>query len=461
MQREVLWSLRLGFSAKQADKIKTLGISPFFERAVAEPFDKKIPELLSDSPQSLADLKAIRQVVKNQDQDQLKEMVTKEIKTNVALKAWWLERMASAEFPLREKMTCFWHNHFVATYQKVKVNRWIFDHNMLLREHAFGNFKELTKKVIKSNAMVRYLDNNENRNGKLNENLSRELLELFTLGIGNYTEQDIKSGAKALAGLTPGETNAVYRRIFENNEEITYLGKTGHFKADDLVDIIFEQPAVPYRITRKILQWFIYDQPDEKLVTYYGDYFRAQDFEVKPLLAKIFSEEYSKNTAGVKIKDPLLYILQLRNELHVDNLDYRLTAAFLKQQGMDLFNQPNVKGWEGGRQWLTSQIYLQRNNVADFICSGRNPRSKIRFDQENEQVDGRPIKIGLDWNNNGNNKTIIDELAGRLLFATDDDLQRDMEQVLKYDFDPKSESASSAVMRLFSYIVKTPEFQLI
>lgn len=460
MQRAVLWSLRLGFSASQADAIQKLGISGFLNRSITEPFDRTVPDLLRDSPKSLADLKTTRQALKGPDQEKIKEMVAKEIKTNLALKAWWLERMASADLPFREKMTCFWHNHFVATYQKVKVNHWIFDHNMLLRENAFGNFRELTKKVITSNAMVRYLDNNENRDGKLNENLSRELLELFTLGIGNYTEQDIRNGAKALAGLSPGEKNAVYRRFFENNETITYLGKTGRFRSDDLVDIIFEQPAAPYLITRKILQWFIYDEPEEKLVKYYGDYFRQQDFELTPLLAKIFSEEYGKDTAGAKIKDPLLYILQLRNELHVDNLDYRLMAAFLKQQGMDLFNQPNVKGWEGGRQWLTSQIYLQRNNVADFMCSGRNPRAKIRS-QELEKTDDRPIRVRLDWNNHGNNKTIINELSERLLYRTDDDLNRDMEQMLKYDFDPKSESATAAVLRLFGYIVKTPEFQLI
>ena len=146
-------------------------------------------------------------------------------------------------------MVLFWHNHFVTTSQKVKVNWWIYQNNYLLRENAFGNFKELTKKVLYSNAMVRYLDNVDNKKGNINENLSRELLELFTLGIGNYTENDIKNGAKALAGLGIGQKEAFYRSLFEDNDTITYLSKTGNFKVDDLVDIIFEQKAVPYLLT--------------------------------------------------------------------------------------------------------------------------------------------------------------------------------------------------------------------
>ena len=120
----------------------------------------------------------------------------------------------------------------------------------------------------------------DNKKDKINENLSRELLELFTLGIGNYTEEDIKNGAKALAGLGLGEMDATYRPFFEDNTIKTYFGKTGNFKVDDLVDIIFEQKNIPYLITRKILKWFIYDNPSEELVTYYGDYLQKMNFEI-------------------------------------------------------------------------------------------------------------------------------------------------------------------------------------
>jgi uncharacterized protein (DUF1800 family) len=309
--------------------------------------------------------------------------------------------------------------------------------------------------------MVRYLDNTDNRKGKSNENLSRELLELFTLGIGNYSETDIKNGAKGLAGLSIGKDGAVYRSIYEDNDPIEYLGKKGVLKMNEMVDAIFDHPKIPYLLTEKILKWFIYDQPKEKLVQYYGDYFRKVKFEIEPLLVKIFTEEFAKKeTAGAKIKNPLEYSLQLTNELHIDQPNMNALVFFLKQQGMDLFNQPNVKGWDGGNSWLTSQIYLQRNNIADLLCNGRNFNR-----QKSAMVNNNPNKqsasVTLDWNPNEDNKEIIKELTDRTLFAVDKTSQEDFEKILKYDFDPKSPGAENAVLRLFNAIVKSPEFQII
>ena len=231
-----------------------------------------------------------------------------------------------------------------------------------------------------------------------------------------------------------------------------------------MIDIIFEQPNIPYLITRKILKWFIYDNPKDELVRYYGDYFKKMNFEIKPLLTKIFTEEFEKNTAGSKIKHPLEYILQLMNELNVENPNEKLITNFLKSQGMDLFNQPNVKGWDGGNSWLTSQVFLQRNNVADLLCNGKNlVRAKKQMDEKAMMNDNpnRQLKVKLNWDKEGNNKEIISELKDRLLFLTDETDQLDFEKILKYDFDSKTEGSDNAVLRLFNYMVKTPEFQLI
>lgn len=465
MNKSNLWSLRLGFSGKQAQHIEQLGFEKFLNQSYATTFEKTLPTFLDDEPKTIAELKELRQSIKNGTADDQKKVIKKQIKNATELKKWWIDKFLTEKFPLREKMTCFWHNHFVATSQKVKSTYWIYQHNMILRENAFGNFKELTKLIVKSNAMVRYLDNIDNRKDKINENLSRELLELFTIGIGNYTENDIKEGAKALAGLNLGEESAVYRRFLEDNSTKTYFGKKGNFKADDLVDIIFEQKNTPYLITRKILKWFIYDNPSEDLVVYYGDYFRKMNFEIKPLLTKIFTEEYAKENSGSKIKDPLTYLFQLTDELNITNSNSNLISFFLKQQAMDLFNQPNVKGWDGGNSWLTSQIYLQRNNASDLLCNGRNISRKV-FDKTPEEGDDLEIKlekinVSIDFNKNGNNKQIISELSNRLLFRVDENLQKDMENLLKYDFDAKDANANYAVLRLFNYITKTPEYQLI
>ena len=466
MNKGHLWSLRLGFSGKQGNEIEKNGIKNFVQKSIQAKFSNEIPEFLKEEPKTIAELRTLRQSIKNADSDEQKKFLREQIKKGVELKSWWIDRIQKEEMPLREKMVCFWHNHFVTTLQKVKSSYWIYQQNYLIRENAFGNFKQLTKVMIQTNAMVRYLDNIDNKNDKINENLSRELLELFTLGIGNYTEDDIKNGAKALAGLGLGEIDAQYRRIFEDNSDKVYFGKTGNFKADDLVDIIFEQKNIPYLITRKILKWFIYDTPSETLVTYYGDYLRKVNFEIEPFLLKIFTEEYPKENAGNKIKDPLVYLIQLADELQIPNIPTIMISFFTKQQGMDLFNQPNVKGWDGGNSWLSSQIYLQRNNVSDLLCSGRTISRKTFNAIPDETTDQsevtfEKIKVSVAFDSNGNNKKIIAQLSERLLFRVDDTMQKDMEELLKYDFDAKSENANQTVLRLFNFITKTPEYQLI
>ena len=453
MKKSVLWSLRLGFSSSQSKKIEFLGFEDFLAESFKTKTDTKLPSCLEDAPKKFNDYKELRNKAKTFSAEEKKAFNLKQRETAISLQKWWFNNMMTAEYPLIEGIICFWHNHFVATQQKVKVNYWVYQHHMILRRHAFGNFKTLTKQIIKSNAMISYLDNAKNRNNNFNENLSRELLELFTLGIGNYTEEDIKNGAKALAGLNYGDESGVYRRALENNDTITYLGKTGVFKADDIIDIIFDQPQIPYLITKKLLQWFIEDNPKEKKVKALGDYFKEVDFEIRPLLTKMFTEAYKENVSGTKIKDPLRYIIQLTNELNITIEKPEHILFFLRQQGMELFNQPNVKGWDGGNSWISSQTYLQRNNVADLLCMGKLIRGKKLENTEKPQINL--------FDSTMNNKEIIKSLTDNLVFEVSDDMQNDMENLLKYDFDASSPNADTAVLRVFNYIIKTPEFQVI
>lgn len=464
MDKHTLWSLRLGFSAKHSIEIAKQGIGSFVKNSFKSSFDDKLPEFLKDDPKTLEELKEIRQEIKMSD-DAAKKKLKKNLQNGNEMRLWWLGKMIHSPSPLREKMVVFWHNHFVATSQKVKVNYWIYQHNQILRENAFGNFRELTKKMLFTNAIVRYLDNVDNRKGKINENLSRELLELFTIGIGNYTEEDVKQGAKGLAGLNIGDNGAQYRRMIQDDDTINYFGKKGVFKANDMVDIIFSHKNTPYHLMRKLLKWFIYDQPDEKLVTYYGDYFRSVDYEMEPMLLKIFTEEFDKKNAGSKIKDPLTYSLQLLHETGLDAKVPKRLPFFLAQQGMDLFNQPNVKGWDGGQSWLSAQTYTQRNQIADFLCLGKGigkmnrKRMEAMNMEEAEIMNFSPvIKLNSAATSN---KEIIRELSDRLFFSVDDELQKKMEQVLKYDFNPKEGETGFGVLRLFNMMIKQPEFQII
>jgi hypothetical protein len=176
----------------------------------------------------------------------------------------------------------------------------------------------------------------------------------------------------------------------------------------------------------------------------------------------MFSEEFLKANEGSKIKNPLEYSLQLLSELHIENPNPKLIANFIREQGMDLFNQPNVKGWVGGTSWITSQVYLQRNNVADLLCSGRSFTRKA-FKESSEMMGKSEEKniVKIDWDSSGNNKQIIADLKNRLLCEVTDAAQKDFETILKYDFNPKAENANQAVLRLYNAMVKLPEYQLI
>jgi uncharacterized protein (DUF1800 family) len=465
MDNNTLWSLRLGYNAKNAGTISRLGMRKFLEQSFDAKFDNTLPDFLADSPKKIAEIDAYNKANRALTSDERAEVLKGDKYRLALLRAWWIDKMVKSPLPLREKMMCMLHNHFVATAGKIKVNYWVYSHNAILRKGAFGNLKELTKKIVKSNAVLSYLDNNANKKNKVNENLSRELLELFTLGIGNYKEADIVNGAKALAGLGYGDDGGEYDKRFESNETITYLGRTGKFKADDLIDIIFEQKAAPYLFTRKVLSWFIYDTPPEDLVKYYGDYLRQQNFEIKPLLIKIFTEEFSKDTAGSKIKDPLLFTLQLIDELGLEKPNPLLVSSFIDSQGMNLYGQANVKGWKGGYSWLSSQVYLRRNMMADRLCKGHNFPVTILKNYKGhieEYTNEDKFKVGLTWDAKATgNKVVIAGMKDKLLFAVDDELQKNFETVLTHDFDPKSPGADQAVLRLFNYMVKTPEFQLL
>lgn len=454
MEKNVLWSLRLGFSASQSAAIDNWGLKDFLERSGEADFDNSLPDFLQNQPRTMEAFREYRKKRKALDKERKREEQLKEIGVLKNLKAWWLEKMIHSPLPLREKMTLFWMNHFVVAYDKVKVIYWLYQYNALIRQHALGNFRELTRQILKTNAMVFYLDNQQNKKGKPNENLSRELLELFTLGIGNYTEDDVKNGAKGLAGLTLGENRADYNAMFTYQEPAVYLGWHGMLTADVMIDRIFEHPNAPYFLTGKLLKWLLDDEPSPEQIKKYGDYFRKVDFEIMPLLKKI-ADNADDFPPARKIKDPATFAIQLSNECRIEKPDTALLSEFLRKQHMELFNPPNVKGWEGGRVWLTSQILLQRMRVCDLLCAGRPIDGKKNTESKESEKTKGPL-----WHKN-QSKVVIDELSGRLLSFIDQDMQKNFEQILPYDFDPNASGADAAVLRLFNNIIKTPEFQLI
>ncbi len=482
MKHEYFLSQRLGFTNAQAGTIQKMGIDRFLKASFETPFTEILPSFLENAPKNRQEYRKIRQA--NEEEKRL--IVVTEAMRNVGVAHNWQEKMYTTDFPLREKMVLFWHNHFVSSFQKVKSAWAIYQQNQLFREHAFGNFRELTKLMLYDNAMITYLDNTQNRVNAINENLSRELLELFTLGVGNYTEQDIKEGAKALAGLNLGDEKGRYYPRMENNEQKTYLGKKGNWKADDLVKLIFDHPKAAHRISEKLLKFFVSDThlsigvrtpSDSKMVEEYADFLKKGDFEIKPFLEKLVKDERFLRSQGMKIKDPLSFMLQLCQEFQLNLPNAKRLIPYFQAQGMIILNPPNVKGWDGGKTWLSSQKLLQRVGIVSLLSSGKNFEAfKIKGEKRQEdalermQADAEEV-FGKKQNNLlpvfnwdktlKTNKEIIKSIADRLVFTVSTDMQQDMEQIIKYDFNPTQPNAQQAITRLAEYIMKSPEYQII
>ncbi len=291
------------------------------------------------------------------------------------LQAWWIQRMMNTPRPLQEKLSLFWHGHFATSAQKVQASAANFEINTIVRRHAAGNFKELTVAVGQSNAMLRYLDNVQNVKQSPNENWARELMELFTMGTGHYTEVDIKESARAFTGWTT--TNGAFR-FDENRHDFgakSFLGRTGNFDGWDIIDIIFEQPATAEFIARKLWSFFAYENPEPDIVTSLAGILRDGNYDLQPMLQALFSSRafYSDRAMGTQIKSPVQYVIQLAAHLDIQTPPYAAMARSAASLGQSLFYPPNVKGWDGGRAWINANTLLRRYNlsrslvVADFV----------------------------------------------------------------------------------------------
>jgi len=460
MERNHLISLRLGFSTVEAENIQKNGVSDFISRQLEAKHKLEVPDFMANSPKSLNEIQEIKKKVRKV-REEINKINFKLNKVGFQWKAFLVQRCFETENPLREKINLFFHNHFVVSLQTVKVPYWIYQHYNSINSHSMGNYKNLVKEMVYSNALIFYLNNQKNRKGKINENLGRELLELFTLGEGNYSENDIKNAALSLAGLGNGKDKGKYIPKFKDNSTKTFLGKSGDFIIDDVIDIIFEQENTPYFLAEKVLKWFYYDDPSDELIKQHGDILKKNNFELKPFFEAVFLIESEKNIIGTHIKNPLEFIIQVYKDLNMDP-NFKFMSHFIKNQAMDLYDQPNVKGWKGGQSWLTTQIYADRNQFMDIIING-NKKYEQQLMIRLKKYDVGTIQFNptLDIKDKTDANTILHELTERMIFETNADMKSDLDELLKYDFDPSSENADKSILKVYHYLSKTPEFQLI
>lgn len=316
---------------------------------------------------------------------------------------WWTARLLVTQRPLQEKLTLFWHDHFATSASKVTQGPMMYLQNEILRQNATGSFKTLLMEVSKDPAMLFWLDNQYNIKGKPNENFAREVMELFTLGIGNYTEHDIQEGARAFTGWTirrrprkdgdedRPQTEYAFNPRQHDDGEKEFLGATGNFNGDDVINHLCEMPRTAEYITTKLWEWFVYPNPDKDLVGRLADKFRRADLSIKELLRAMMTtpEFYSNKAERAIYKNPVDFVIVTLRQLGIGQIVAeiindaanapedanplgRLAAAAqsyqsMKQMGMQLLYPPDVAGWDSGPAWVTTATMVERIAWADKI----------------------------------------------------------------------------------------------
>jgi uncharacterized protein (DUF1800 family) len=289
----------------------------------------------------------------------------------VAMGNWFLDRMIATPAPLQEKMTLFWHGHFTSAYEKGIPAQAIVNQNNLFRTNALGNVRELTLNVSQDPAMVRYLDNAQNIKAHPNENYARELMELFTLGIGNYTETDVRESARAFTGWALDRDYAFQDFPARHDDgSKTFLGRTGNFTGKDIVEIIFTQPAAGRWFAKKLLNFFVYSDPEPALIDAVAALIRKNDYNLQPVMSTLLRSNlfFSDRAYRALVKSPVQFVVGSYQLFGVRQSDAVALGA-LRRMGQVLFHPPNVKGWDGGAAWLNSQTVLTRENFASGLMA--------------------------------------------------------------------------------------------
>jgi len=332
---------------------------------------------------------------KPDDQDQLraelqeaatpkeKQMVSKLLQEKFVgemkdLTGWWVTRMVNTRSPLIEKMALFWHGHFATSGQKVRPAYKMWLQNETFRQNALGNFRTMVKAISRDPAMMIWLDIVQSKKERPNENFGREVMELFTLGEGHYTESDVKEAARAFTGYRIDQPEQSFRfaeRQFDPGLK-TFMGRTGPWDGDQILDIIVSQPQCARFIGVKIWKFFVYDDPDPKLADALASEFRNARFELRPFLTSVFlSEEfYSSQARNSQIKSPIQFLVQALRTLPIPMPDSNLMEFAFRQMGQVPFFPPNVKGWDGGKSWINTATLTFRYKLAHQLVEGISPQ---------------------------------------------------------------------------------------
>src|SRR5688572_8927967 len=476
--QHLLWRAGFGPAVEQLGDLAQFSPGEFY-RALVKASTKK-PGYINVADNYLEGLMmGIDQVGRVQQKDltpeQKKKMRQKNREGVRNLNIYWLNEMINSSAQLREKMAFFWHGHFACRNLNVFYQQGLLD---VIRRNALGDFGTLLKEVSRSAAMLFFLNNQQNRKGHPNENFAREVMELFTLGRGNYTENDVKEAARAFTGwAATAKGEFIFRKGQHDYVEKTVLGQKGNLEGEDVLDILLEQKQTAKFITQKIYQFFVNDQPDKQKIEWLTDRFYKSKYDIAGLMEDIFTSDwfYEEKNIGTKIKSPVELLAGMQRMLPMKLANEEALIVLQRLLGQMLFYPPNVAGWPGGKTWIDSSTLMLRMRIPQLINDKdeMNMTPKDDDDQmmgnKNEAVTAKSktgvkgtkaIHASVDWQSylqhfeKTAREKLINSMAGILLQTK---TAVDAEIIKQYaDQSDRNNYIQSATIQ----IMCTPEYQL-
>lgn len=406
---------------------------------------------------TLGRLQQLRQERQRQDRQQIR-----------SLQQWWLKRMIETPRPLEEKMTLFFHGHFATGYRTIENSYHMFLQNQTFRKHAVGNFADLCFQVIRDPAMLAYLDNNESHKRQPNENLARELMELFTLGEGNgYGESDIKEGARALTGYSFEGNEFLFRKDFHDEAQKVIFGKRGQYDGDDFARMILGKTECSEFLCLKLYRFFVNDLPDKvdgpskAFILNLVRQMRGEKYDLAPVLGTLFRSEHFYDEANIaaEIKSPVQLIVEAIRSLKTPVIDLNILVDALDLMGQNLFFPPSVKGWVGGRSWINTSTLFVRQNLLTHLLTGRLP-SGFRGSSIRSSYDAMHLLAHLNKDESGEHQVddAIHYLLKSCLGVTP--LEQRREALLAFAKENGDRVNNELVIGMLCLITAMPEYQL-
>jgi uncharacterized protein (DUF1800 family) len=470
---------RAGFGGPPEEIEKLVGIGP--DKAVAHfveyetiPDSTPDPEWAKPDPERAEKFMAARRAGEEERRRIQREEQQTQRQRMVELRGWWLKRMAKGPRPLQEKLTLFWHGHFATSTDKVRDAYLMWRQNDLFRRKGNGNWLELLVEVAKDPAMLIWLDQAQSRKEHPNENFAREVMELFALGEGHYTEKDISEAARALTGWSYERPTQrfIERPFWHDRGTKTIFGKQGNFNGEDFLELVVAQPQAARFITAKLWNFFAGEPPSDEVVTALAATFRQSGNQFKPVLQAMFRSEefYSASIIRNQVKSPVQWLVGsvrvLERELPPPLVCFGLT----RNLGQDLFAPPNVKGWDGGLSWITTNNLLARYNEASTLVQGdmsgatagmfpNNPNAGMQIERRLRNMPIGKVDVTKLFTEaeRRDKAALIPALEMRLLQAR---LKPKQEQTLRDFLDSKAELDDAAILAAIRLVMSTPEYQL-